>query len=171
MHAVRHDLAERVTEIRDLVQHTTSTPEPAVVVTTDALSPFEGAWTSTEHGGLYLVKRCGSELRGPYCFGSDSELSSHFYNVQIVGEQLLCRFKWFKHPVEGCIILRLVSKDRLAGGWWYIEQLPKRARADLRQVHERLPAMNPLHLVRIATPEPLPGWAIDYFERALAGDV
>ena len=166
MHAVRQDLAERVIEIRDLVRHTTSTAEPPVAITNDQLSVFEGAWTSAERGGLYIVKRVGDELRGPYCFGSDHELTAHFYNVQIVGQQLLCRFKWFRQPIEGCVILRPVTKDRLVGGWWYIEELPGRARTDLRHINQDLPEMNSLHLERVPMPNPMPGWATDYFARA-----
>jgi hypothetical protein len=171
MHVVRQDLAERVIEIRELVQHTTSTREPPAVLASEELSVFEGAWTSTEDGGLYVVKRTGPELRGPYCFGSDRELTAHFFNVQIVGEQLLCRFKWFGQPIEGCVILRPVGEDRLVGGWWYIDRLPAKARTDLQRVHEKLPGMNPLHLVRVPMPEPMPSWATDYFNRAIAGEV
>jgi len=174
LQAVRRDLAERVTEMRDLVESTTSSegsPIPAGNRMKTSPSVFEGAWTSSEHGGLYIVKRVGSELRGPYCFTSDHELTSHFFNVQIVGKQLLCRFRWFRQPIEGCIILRLVTKDRLVGGWWFLEALPRAAKKDLRQVHDGLAEMNPLHLVRVPMPDPLPAWAVDYFERAGAGAV
>ncbi len=180
MHSVRQDLAERVSEMRVLVEFTTSSGESIASAGSKAgggAAVFEGAWTSLESGGLYVVKRVGSELRGPYCFGSDNTLTAHFFNVQIVGNQILCRFRWFwqpvgqGHPVEGCVILRPAGKDRLDGGWWYLEQLPGGARIDLQNVHDKLPAMSPLHLVRIPMPDPMPAWVVDYFNRASAGAV
>jgi hypothetical protein len=171
MNTVRQDLAERVVEIRELVQYSTSSPTREAAPEDDGISAFEGAWTSRENGGLYIVQRVRSEWRGPYCYGGRSELTSHFYNVQIVGKQFLCRFQWFRQPIEGCVILRAIDKDHLAGGWWYIHQLPDGEMTDLRDVHENLPQMNPLHLIRIPLPDPLPGWVRRYFDRVRAGEI
>ena len=140
MHSVRQDLAERVSEMRVLVEFTTSSGESIASAGSKAgggAAVFEGAWTSLESGGLYVVKRVGSELRGPYCFGSDNTLTAHFFNVQIVGNQILCRFRWFwqpvgqGHPVEGCCDFETGGEgDRLDGGWWYLEHQTWRCQVD-----------------------------------------
>lgn len=171
MNTVRRDLAERVVEIRELVQYSTSSPKLEVAPEDYGISAFEGAWTSRENGGLYIIQRIRSELRGPYCYGGRSELTSHFYNVQIVGKQLLCRFKWFRQPIDGCVLLRAVDKDRLAGGWWYIYQLPDGPITDLKDVDENLHKMNPLNLTRIPMPNPLPKWVSRYFDRVRAAEI
>ncbi len=164
MQTIRQDLSESITEMRGFVESATASPALEAADVPDKLSRIEGAWRAAEHGGLYIVKRVGAELRGPYCYANDDNLSAHLFNFQILGNQLLCRFRWFRAPIEGCVLLRLIRKDRLHGGWWFLEHLPRAAEKDLRYVHDRLPRMQPLTLMRIPMPRPLPHWAVEYFK-------
>jgi len=68
---LREELAVRVTEILTLVQNTTSRPQEASQATPGSIGVLAGAWTTLEHGGLYVFRLVGSELRGPYCYGSE----------------------------------------------------------------------------------------------------
>ena len=168
---LRKELADRVTEIRALVQNTTSTPQDTSHSSSDFATALQGAWTTLEHGGLYVFLRVGQELRGPYCYDSDDHLTAHFFNIQILGQQVLCRFRWIEGAVEGCALFTVVSRDLLVGGWWYLYELPRLARQDLSRLHAKLPSMNPLRLERIPMPKPMPGWVSAYYEKAERGEI
>lgn len=168
MQAVRNDLAERMIEIRALVEHSTSSPS-AVGADPPNLLPFEGAWTSVQHGGLYIFKVVGSELRAPYCFMSEDRLNSHFFNFSSVGEQLICRFRWLTGGIEGCVLFTEVDKDRLNGGWWYLKDVPQSFRRDLTKLHRGVPQMVPLTLTRTQLASGMPDWAAKYFEKESHG--
>ena len=169
MDTVRKDLSERVMEIRGLVEHSTSRPEQAPIPPEPTAS-IEGAWTSVEHNGLYIVGRVGSELRGPYCYHSNLDLTAHFYNMKVIDNQVLARFKWFRQPIAGYIMLRQVSNDKFTGGWWYIQDLPQTVRGDFSAFDDDLPSMNRITLIRIRMPKPLPKWARHYFDQVARGD-
>jgi len=172
MHAIREDLAERVAEMHKLVEY--STAHPSAHPDTDAegwvgAEGAEGAWTSTEHGGLYILRTVGSELRGPYCYLSEQHLDAHFFNMIFLEDRLICRFSWFDAPISGYAMFRRVNGDTLAGGWWSSGAVPIRPTADLRDMGRALPMMRdemiPLTLVKVALPSPLPIWASEYFDR------
>jgi hypothetical protein len=123
-----------------------------------------GAAISTETRGLYILKRIGSELRGPYCYGSDDELTSHFFDIQVASKQLRCRFSWFQSRMQGVVVLRLVSDHELAGGWWLFDKSTL-AKIELEQFEDDTPGMVNMHLRKLPMPDPMPAWAADYFNR------
>jgi hypothetical protein len=91
--------------------------------------------------------------------------------VIAVGEKVMCRFRWFEAPIEGCAVFTPQGSDRLDGGWWFLQDIPVGLRTDLAQLHDLLPAMNPLTLRRVELPKSLPPWASQYFTDAAKGSI
>ena len=169
----RQDFTEQLTEVRALAEAATRYPDRSVKLDVGYLTRFEGAWASIESfpwmvsdvSTHFYAKYVDGELRVAYCLSGNSQLTGHFYNLQSFGGRLIGRFRWFDGPFEGCVVLREVARDRLEGGWWFLNEIPKHLQQDLSGVYETLPGMNRVVFVRLRDTHPVPPWATEYFRR------
>ena len=166
LNATKEIIAEQLRELRALVTHTTETPSKADQPNRAAIARFEGAWLSLDDTrSKYFAKVVHGELRVVYQYGNRSGATSHFYNLQLVGGQLVGRFAWFENNIEGCVILHEKTINRLIGAWWYLGDIPTSLRSEISLMPPDLPGRNPLRLARVLpTPDPFPAWAVNYFE-------
>jgi hypothetical protein len=167
----RRDFSEQIREVRMLAEIATRHPAKRNASAID-IERFEGAWASqgvfsvlSIFASHFYAKFINGELRVAYCYEGNDELTGYFYNVMLVGDRIVGRFKWFKKHIEGCVLLHEQSNDQLKGGWWYLDDMPESVRGNLLEVDERTPAMISLRLVRLSADIVFPKWATDYFYR------
>jgi hypothetical protein len=165
-------------EMTSLLSEITKRPVAASQMTSpDVLHQLEGVWRNEAIDSTYCMRIVGDELRVAYAYGGAGDLTSHFYNCQVIGDRLLCRFKWFsKEDISGFVALRLTSPTVLEGGWQYGDQVLKGHRRSLVgktiSVATGLPptltpddpTLIPLVLVTDENAT-CPEWAIRYFHK------
>jgi hypothetical protein len=171
--SLRNEVTDHLNEVRQVMKLMTSKES----VTSDigiaqkvTLEFFEGCWTSDAVGSTYYARVIDGELFMPYCYGGDSDLTGHFYNLRVVGETLVGRFEWFDSLITGYALNKVVSPSLLAGAWWYAEDIPKEALKDalidVSRINMSLPRKNEITFHR-STPKQFPEWAEDYFREGL----
>jgi hypothetical protein len=130
--------------------------------TGDQFRPFEGFWLTTKpSGAIACAKIIDERLFVPYSFGKDGKLTGHYYDCQVVGKTLFCRFEQFDSAVGGVLFLNPGSDETLKGGRWLNNKIPEIVRHDLPSLSDSLPGMQAVVWVRMnkETPE----WAKKYF--------
>lgn len=91
-------------------------------------SDLEGIWQKEDGTGLFDFRIADGGLRVAYCFDGKERLDSHMFDVTVAGRLLVARFAWFGGGLRGHILLNIESANRLQGGWWLDEDVPRRAR-------------------------------------------
>ena len=162
MKALRGQFASLSEEVRAITEQATLSPAQTSEDSSQ-LRIFEGAWRALENDGFYYARFVDGQMRIAFCYQGNEHLSGYFYNIRVMGDRLLARFKWSDSPIAGCGLLRAESHDRLAGGWWYQKDLPESVRRDIARVVESLPGMQTLTLERVRGHERFPEWAEAYF--------
>ncbi|WP_437608400.1 hypothetical protein WMF20_47260 [Sorangium sp. So ce834] len=137
---------------------------PAHVLDPRAL---EGVWYNPESRNTYYMRFHGGELRGVYCYRGDLSGLAEYYNLRLVGDVILGRFRWLKRPrTAGYVYLKLESKDRLVGGWCLQSYAPPEGLEALPHHPEYLEQMT---WIRQLPAPPLPEWAERYFDALAHG--
>lgn len=130
---------------------------------------LQGIWKNIENGSLVCNRAFRGEIRCCYCFGGDDSLTGEYYQWKLLNGSLSARFRWFNENVSGYTHLRVVSPDRLEGGWWYDHHVPN----DLIE-KEKLPDVRGMHRSnwerQSSYPQPFPAWAEEFFRGLEAGD-
>ncbi|MGD0631610.1 MAG: toll/interleukin-1 receptor domain-containing protein [Terracidiphilus sp.] len=135
---------------------------------------LEGSWTDTFTDSRFYARLLSGRLLIPYCYGGNSQLNAHIFDVSFQSAALRGYFEWAPvlegdRPLRGAILFHLESilsspaADVLQGGWWYAQDLPKWPNHP--PVTPNTPKMYPLNLQRISRAR-CPEWAERYFERA-----
>jgi Predicted nucleotide-binding protein containing TIR-like domain len=133
---VKAELAAQTADIRRMLQSLTSNSHPAgesKISHANELRFLEGVWTNDEQS-TYCMRILRDELRCVYCFGGDSEATAEMYSWRLVDTSLFAKFRWFDRSISGYVYFRIESPLRLDGGWWYGEDVPEHAIAQLPHV-------------------------------------
>jgi len=82
----------------------------------------------------------------------------------LIGETLFWRFEWFNGANSGYGFLKIMSEDKLEGGWWLEEQVPKRIKGDITLIsRDIVPGMIPFTWARMKQKTNEPPEIQDYF--------
>jgi hypothetical protein len=124
-----------------------------------------GAWQASSGSNLY-IRWMNRELVAPYCYAGDESLTGRFYNFRRIADTLFARFEWLPlgEGVSGYAMWRVVSRDRLDGGWWHSRLVPQDVTEDITRMTQTLPGMSRYVLKRVAGKE-TPAWAEEYFSQ------
>lgn len=154
-------------EMAALIGEITKKPGAAsLAISPDVVRQLEGVWRS-EEDSLYCMKVVDDELRVAYAYGGATTLTSHFYNCQVIGPLLLCRFQWFSiKSTKGFVALRLKTPTVLEGGWQYARhsRIGKIATGLPPTLTPDDPALTRLTLHKDQNAK-CPEWALEYFRR------
>ena len=157
---------KQVREVMQLVTSVQDTDAQQPGLAADRLAEFEGIWISVK-GGTFCARIVDGRLYIPYCYSGDAHLTGHYYRCTTVGNSLFGRFRWFEQPISGYAFLKVESKDKASGGWWYSEDVPREVHRDISRIDDSLPAMNALTWTRNKRRKKFPRWAEEYFEKQL----
>lgn len=134
----------------------------------DLLHLFEGAWVSSPSGNRCYAKVIKGRLLIPYSRSETNKLAGHYFNCQVVGNKLVCRFERFEPYAAGILFLKLGPNRTLKGGWWLNEKIPMAIQNDISQISDNLPEM--VSSVWVLMPKAkTPAWAKEYFLKDSSG--
>jgi hypothetical protein len=163
---LRREFKEQVAEVRQIMHAVTSGQDAPLAggERPGSLEFFEGVWRARPSGSLLCARLINGEFVVPYCFGGGGELTGRFFNFRLIGTNVFCRFEWFEQPgPSGYALFKVESANRLAGGWWYAQQVPPDVSGDITRIHQALPGMNEMVLERLHHGT-VPRWAEEYFK-------
>jgi len=133
----------------------------------ELLRLFEGAWIASPSAKRCYAKVVRQKLLIPYSKSEENKLAGHYFNCQLFGNKLVCRFERFDPYAAGVIFLKLGPNRTLKGGWWWNTDIPLAVQDDLSQVSDNLPGM--ISTVWILMPKAkIPSWAREYFRKDLS---
>ena len=128
-----------------------------------AQTAFEGMWlVSKPIGAVACAKSINGKLLIPQSFSEEKKLAGHYYDCQVIGKTLFCRFEHFDSAVAGVLFLTTAPNETLKGGRWMNNQLPEVVQQDISCLSESLLGMQPVVWTRIPNKE-MPQWAEKYF--------
>jgi hypothetical protein len=129
---------------------------------TELLSLFEGAWLSSPSGNICYAKVVKGKLLIPYSHSEEDKLAGHYFNCQLFGNKLVCRFERFEPYAAGILFLKLGPNRTLQGGWWLNEKIPRGIQDNVSEISESFPDM--VRSVWVLMPKAeTPAWAKEYF--------
>jgi hypothetical protein len=171
--SMKNELRAQHAEMSILIGEITRQPVPASQsASPEVVRHMEGVWRNEELDSLYCMRVVGDELRVAYAYGGSKGLTSHFYNCQVVGSLLLCRFQWFSNPdTKGFVALRLKTPTVLEGGWQYTDEMSSGSHTRKFVATGFPPSLSPddpglsrlvLHKDEGAK---CPKWAVEYFRQ------
>ncbi|WP_437589341.1 TIR domain-containing protein [Sorangium sp. So ce1000] len=142
-----------------------ATPEPAGArpgSASIALRSLGGIWHDTNSGTVVCVKFQGGDLRLIYRFRSDPNAAGEYYNVTLLGDALLGRYRWMNDlAMKGYFYLKIEAEDRLSGGWCPEHEAPPEG---IEALPQHLDGLVPMVWHRQKPVPPFPPWAVRYFE-------
>jgi hypothetical protein len=130
----------------------------------DLLGLFEGAWIASPSGKRCYAKVVGQKLLIPYSKSEEDRLAGHYFNCQLFGNKLVCRFERFDPYAAGIIFLKLGPHRTLKGGWWWNKDIPDAIQDAPSQISDDLPGMVPSVWVLMPKAK-TPAWAKEYFRK------
>jgi hypothetical protein len=115
-------------ELNEIVRTITAVPRPASEnvpgeLLDIPLKGLEGIWQD-RFGAVFCAKVVGEKLLIPYDYRRIGKATSHLYNCTLIGTTLFCRFAWFESSLSGIMVLKIMSKSQLSGGWWRAKDAP-----------------------------------------------
>jgi len=127
------------------------------------VSFLEGAWISyPDQSHAYCVFKQGRP-RIVYCYSGDHSLTGEYFDVQRMGHELVGRFRWFDHGLDGFAWLKIEDESSLSGAWWMAENVPEHARHD-PVLLKKSKSMNS-YVWKKRARAPFPAWAAEALER------
>lgn len=160
------ELLKKVNHISNLLQPSDpSVGEGPPMSNTLALA-IKGCWTDSNTNTTLYPRLVDEELLVPYCYRGDSHLTGVFFDFRQKAEDVFfARFKWINSSplIQGFAYIELVGSNKVTGGWWFSEDVPKQALEDLERFDPDLPRMNELTLSKRPQPKTLPKWVDDFF--------
>lgn len=130
----------------------------------DLLRLFEGIWLISPSGNIAYAKVVAGKLLIPNSRSEESKLAGHYFNCQLIGNKLACRFERFEPYKAGIIFLRLGPNHTLHGGWCLDENLPPEFQKDISLIPDDFPKMIRCVWIRMAKAK-IPRWAKEYFKK------
>lgn len=94
------------------------------------LGMLEGLWRATPTRSLVCLRILNGRLFAPYSYDEgNSHLTGHYFSFRRVGDVVFARFEWFfAGDVAGFGVYKIVSPNKLAGGWWLDRDVPELSR-------------------------------------------
>ena len=130
----------------------------------DLLRLFEGAWLTSPSGNIAYAKVVKRELLIPYSRSEESKLAGHYFNCNVIGNKLICRFERFEPYAPGILFLRPGPNHTLQGGWCLNENLPQEFQKDISLIPDDFQKM--VHCVWIRMPDAkIPAWVKEYYAK------
>jgi hypothetical protein len=163
---LRNDFKGQLNDIRRIMNVVTSPPgAPVTQDSSTELNFLEGVWKSSTEGSVICAHLVSGRILMPYCYGGNSHLSAHIYNVRLIGPNLLARFRWLRYlQTSGYVYFKIESNTRLVGGWWYSEDVPDEMTRDIARIDHSIPGMHKWVLEKVPS-APFPAWAEEYFKK------
>jgi len=165
--SLRREFKEQLAEVRHIMNAVTGAQEvsPSARGPSVDLRFLEGVWRAKPSDSLLCARLMkNGELLVPYAYGNAAELTGHYFNFRLIGDNLFARFAWLNgSAISGYALMRVESINRLVGGWWYSEDVPEEMLRDGTRIDHSLPGANKMVLERIAMQD-IPWWAEDYFK-------
>lgn len=168
MASLRTEFKEQTNELRQIIKLVTASKGEEVLNREKHnvdLGFFEGVWKNEATESVYYARVVNGELLIPYCYGNRSTITGHYHHCRLIGETLFGRFEWFNSPISGYAFLKVESRNRLVGGWWYKEDLPHEVLSGALTVNENIPGMVRYTFKRSTRSKKPPTWALEYFKR------
>lgn len=164
MTTLRREFNEQLEGVRRVMNAVTCQPSTSVVIE-DSLSKLkrlEGCWRSSPDHSLMCARLIDGQLLVPYCYGSDTHLTAHIFNIHVLENNLFGRFAWLDSlGLSGYVFLRIEASDRLVGGWWFTGEVSPIS-GDITQIDLTAPGMKKWVLELLPKQSP-PDWAENYF--------
>ena len=126
------------------------------------LKLLEGAWISVQNDHAY----CRIIQERPYfvyCYKENNEATGEYYDFRPIGNDILCRFRWFKSDIRGFAWLKVENATLLTGAWWMEEDVPALAHND-PELLKQSKGMNAYTWIKQATAT-FPSWATAVLDR------
>lgn len=150
--AMLSELFRRLTADRsDAAQSTGST----VLGNLDFLS---GAWLSLPSRSFGYCEVKNGTPRFVYCYGSDYRATGEYYDFRRIGDEIVCRFRWFDSATSGYAWLKIESANQLDGAWWMDYDVAPNAFDNVEMLRQSK-AMNPSTWTR-RNGAAFPDWAL-----------
>jgi hypothetical protein len=161
-------------ELRELRQMMTKLVNSLTTNTTSAygdLKFLEGAWKNIESNSMAYAKFIEGAPRVAYCYEGNSEATAEYFDLRLIGDEIVGKFRWFNERgvlipdfalLKGNILMKIIDKDKLEGGWWFEHDVPVQSAADPDKLrHTR--GMQVSVWQRESTKK-FPRWAEEYFQ-------
>lgn len=169
MSCLRKEFSDQTNEVRQVMKLVTSTKGEEISDWNKQEVDqkfFEGIWKDELSQTVFYARVINGELFVPYCYGGASPiLTGRFYNCRLIAKTLFTRFEWFGSDISGYAFLKVESNNRLVGGWWYRDDLPREVISGVSKVNESIPRMVAHVLARQTGSEQIASCAEEYFER------
>lgn len=157
------ELLDKVNHVADLLQLPGKNVKASPPMNNTFPFNFEGCWVDSETGTSLYAQFVDNELLVPYCYGGNSYLTGVFFDFRKRSEGVFfARYKWFNSLIQGFAFIEVLGSDKVIGGWWYSQDVPKETLADLERLHPDLPRMNGLALSRQPKLKTFPKWVDEY---------
>jgi hypothetical protein len=167
--SLQQELASQNTKIRQMLEAVTSDhaikgqggsrTAPKIGHDLDFLC---GTWKDLANDSIGHAAIVGNELRFLYSFGGFiNQPTGEYHSFSLIGDSLFGRFNWFDGSFEGYTYLKIVSKNKLEGGWWISDSPPEE---DLMNI-EKLKTKNFSVWVRQTNPSDEPTWAKEWLQK------
>jgi hypothetical protein len=151
------------TLVSDIVSHPASGKDS--LSTSVGLKEFEGMWRGSPNGSLMCLRVVDGKADAPYCYGGDSHLTAHYFNFRRIDNVIFARFKWFTNDIAGYGMYRIISNDKLVGGWWGDEDAVPVIQDEAHTIAIPVRGMNAQIWRRVKDKKTFPAWAKEYFKR------
>lgn len=158
------EILQKVNHVTDLLQLSESNLSAGAPMNNTFPFNMEGCWVDSKTDTTLYAQFVDDELLVPYCYGGNSHLTGVFFDFRKRSDNVFfARFKWINSEIQGFAYIELSGTTTVAGGWWFSEDVPKKALEDLERFDPYLPRMNELALSRRAQLQEFPKWVGDFF--------
>jgi hypothetical protein len=126
LHEVIAMQSGNIRQILDAVTDARVVGPASISANKESIRYLEGIWTNPKIGSTAYAKVQGETMRFPYCYGGNERLTGEYYDWNLMNDYLFAKFRWFKNSgMNGYVHLKIVSKDRMVGGWWFADDVPE----------------------------------------------
>ena len=145
-------------------------PQPIVQTVSDGgWGEFLGDWIRDHPDGEqshFYVRLVGGHPIVLYCFMGNEEPTGIYFKLFRSEGRIYGKFRWLEsEEIRGFAVIKVESRDRISGGWWFDDCVPRDVRIGVQTVSPDHPGMNPMVWHR-AIKKPIPGWVDNWFAQA-----
>jgi hypothetical protein len=128
------------------------------------LLSYEGLWKDLYSHSTICLKVYNGNLFAPYCYGGDSCLMAHYFDIILIENTLYGKFKWFSGTISGYAFWRKTDDNIFQGGWWYEDRVPEDIKNNIQRLNDYSDGMVKVRMRRIGNINEFPVWAKKYFD-------
>jgi predicted nucleotide-binding protein with TIR-like domain len=130
-------LFEQNAMVSELFRRLIVKPDTALAAPSPGTLDFlRGAWLSlpSRSHGYCMVENGMPHF--VYCYGGNSEATGEYHDFRRVGDEIVCRFRWFDADIHGYAWLKIDNRDRLDGAWCMGDNVPATALDNLELLRQ-----------------------------------